>query len=53
MEIPETIKTISVGAGGTSASVVLQNFNALMAALAALATLIYMSLKIYDWWKQR
>ena len=53
MDFPETLKTLFVGVSGTGVSVALQNFNQIMAGLAAAATFVYVCLKIYDWWKQR
>ena len=47
------LKTTAVGLSGTTVSIGLQNFNQAMAGLAALATLVYMCLKIYDWMKHR
>jgi len=47
------IKTTAVGVGGTGGSVILQNFNQAMAGLAATATLVYVCLQIYRWFKPR
>ena len=44
----EIVKTAAIGATGTGASVFLQDFNQLMAGLAAFATFIYVSIKIYQ-----
>lgn len=49
----EAVRTATIGAAGTTSSVFLQNFNQLMAGLAATATLIYVCLKIFDWWINR
>ena len=50
---PDEVKTVAYGASGTGASIVLQNFNQLMAGLAATATLIYVCIKIYYHFKDR
>lgn len=49
----DVIRTAVIGTSGTGASVALQDFNQLMAGLAATATLIYVLIKIYFHFKDR
>lgn len=44
----DLIKVAAVGTSGTGVSVFLRDFNQLMAGLAALATFVYVCVKIYQ-----